>query len=203
MLNDEEKKIINKFASDILRQAGGNFPPAFLEQMKEMLQFKLALNEESDRGCALMAASFIDIRIKQLIEKQFIKDKCTNELLASSGPIGTFSNRINIAFSLALIPAGMRRDLHILRKIRNDFAHDSSPISFETHHIKSRCFELKYAGKERRNLTARDCFNHAMLAIDGSICVSIIETPKKKAILDVDFEKRENMYSELQDRIKF
>lgn len=203
MFSEKDQDIINNFASGILQQTGVNFPQEFRLQFQGMLKFQLALRDETDRGCALMAASFLDNRIKQLIERQLISDKCTDELLSPSGPIGTFSNRINIAFSMALIPSAMRRDLHILRKIRNDFAHESIPISFETDHIKNKCYELQYAGENRKSLTPKDCFTFAMLAIDGSICVYTIEAEKKIQTQDENFEIRETMLSELKSKIKF
>jgi hypothetical protein len=42
-----------------------------------------------------------------------------------------------------LIPASVRHDLHLIRKIRNDFAHSPITLSFGDEPIVSRCHTLK------------------------------------------------------------
>ena len=57
-------------------------------------------------------------------------------------PIATFNARIDLAHRLGLITARFCRDLHIIRKIRNDFAHNISGCSFEDSAVCSRITEL-------------------------------------------------------------
>jgi len=55
-----------------------------------------------------------------------LKDK----LFEGVGPLRTFSAKIDIAYSMGLISAGVRRDLHAMREIRNEFAHSDGILSF-------------------------------------------------------------------------
>ena len=50
-----------------------------------------------------------------------------------------------MAFYLGKISRVERRDLDLIRKIRNDFAHNYDPIDFEKEDIRARCEELSFS----------------------------------------------------------
>ena len=109
----------------------------------EVMAFRRTLTPESDRGCALIAAAFVDAQLKELFRACFIDDaKCMDDPLGTSKPLGTFSARIDLAFALGLLDSDVHRDLHLIRKIRNEFGHNPLPISFTEPAIASRCREL-------------------------------------------------------------
>src|SRR5262249_32748525 len=66
-----------------------------------------------------------------------------------TGPLATFSARIDMAYLLGLIPDNVRRELHLIRKIRNDFAHSSENLDFNNEAIANRCRELSRASWAR------------------------------------------------------
>lgn len=118
-------------------------PEGFPEHVADVLEFRVSLLDETDRGCALMVASFLDFKLEQLLIARLVDDsKMVSELLAHSGPLGTFSSRIDMAFALGLIGANVRRDLNLIRKIRNEFGHSHRPLMFSDDAISSRCNEL-------------------------------------------------------------
>jgi uracil-DNA glycosylase len=39
------------------------------QKLREAMEFRETLNEETDRGCALMAASFLDEQLRKMLEK--------------------------------------------------------------------------------------------------------------------------------------
>jgi hypothetical protein len=47
-----------------------------------------------------------------------------------------------MAYALGLIGPNARRELHLIRKVRNEFGHEPKPISFDHPPIASRCREL-------------------------------------------------------------
>lgn len=51
-------------------------------------------------------------------------------LFTGLGPLSHFSSKIDLAVAMALIDRDLARDLHTLRKIRNEFAHSTT----ELHH---------------------------------------------------------------------
>ncbi len=94
-------------------------------------------------GCALMAAAFLDNKIRILLKSFFLdRPKIAEELFQSYGPLGTFSSRIDMAFMLGLLTSETYKDLHLIRKIRNDFSHTALPLTFSEESIANRCREL-------------------------------------------------------------
>jgi hypothetical protein len=117
----------------------------FRERLKKVLRFRETLTPETDRGCALMAAAHLDNELETLLRAAWVADdKCLDETLGQSKPLGTFASRIDVAYLAGLIGDRARRDLHLIRRIRNDFGHNPEPITFETESIARRCSELHH-----------------------------------------------------------
>jgi DNA-binding MltR family transcriptional regulator len=115
------------------------------DQLAEVMDFRKSLNVETDRGCALMAAAFLDSELDRLLRSLLVEDgQIINELLGQGKPIGTFSSRIDLCFLLGLISPLSRRDFHLVRKIRNVFGHTHLPIGFDDQSIANRCRELTH-----------------------------------------------------------
>lgn len=62
--------------------------------------------------------------------------------------MGTFSAKIDLAYRIGLISLDEKSSFHLIRKIRNEFAHSSEEISFESDIIKDRISELFKLHKE-------------------------------------------------------
>jgi len=52
------------------------------------------------------------------------------------------ASRIELAYRVACISSKLRDSLHIVRKLRNDFAHLSRPISFDDQSVRDRTVNL-------------------------------------------------------------
>lgn len=119
-----------------MAKAKGSTPP----NMDELLPLLDALHKESDRGFALVVSAWIDDALQEVLRSRFIMDGAgVEELLGTDSPLGTFSAKIKAAYCMGLIDARVRRELDLIRKIRNDFAHARSDLSFTTPQVKSRC----------------------------------------------------------------
>jgi hypothetical protein len=133
---EEYKSHIVKEISALHPDMGGKAKAAF--------DFRTTLNAETDRGCALMAAAYLDDQLGELLRAYFVDDlRIIDELLGPAAPLGSFSSRVDLAYSLGLIGPHGRRELHLIRKIRNDFGHRYAPMSFNDAAIRSRCLELR------------------------------------------------------------
>lgn len=107
--------------------------------------FREALTRETDRGCALFATSYLDKALSDLLYCALAYDKkIESDLFEGNAPLATFSARIKIAFYLGKISKVERRDLDLLRKIRNEFAHNADAIDFEVGKLKNQCSELSF-----------------------------------------------------------
>src|SRR5262245_33803219 len=111
-----------------------DFP--FLEEVSE---FRSSLTPETDRGCALMAAAYLSNQLVRLLRATLVEDEdVIDELFRHLGPLGSFSGCIEMCYALGLLPSEVRRDLHLIRKIRNDFGHVARTLTFEDPGIANR-----------------------------------------------------------------
>ncbi len=87
--------------------------------------FFVSLNTESDRALAIVAFSFVDEQLKDLLIRAM--DLTTvggpDPLFGSLGPLATASARLKLAAALRWIHPDVYHDLDLIRKIRNEFAH--------------------------------------------------------------------------------
>ena len=58
-----------------------------------------------------------------------------------------------MAFYLGKVSNTVKRDLTLLRKIRNDFAHDATAIDFNNEKVRNRCRELYCPNQETKSRT--------------------------------------------------
>jgi hypothetical protein len=76
------------------------------------IEFRATLNSETDRGCALMAAAYLDDRLVDLLKSHFVDDdNRADELLGQSKPLGTFFSRIDLAYLPGLVSPDEHRAL--------------------------------------------------------------------------------------------
>jgi hypothetical protein len=141
-------------------------------------QFRELLDGESDRGCGLAAAAYLDSELARLLRGYLVDDKkVLDGLFDASGALSSFSSRIDLAYLLGLIPPIAARDLHLIRKIRNEFAHIPGNLTFEYPSIASRCKELHH-DIFKEDLPPRDKFMRVATGVAAFIHVAIITKPR-------------------------
>jgi hypothetical protein len=83
---------------------------------------------------AIWVAASLENNLSHLL--QLYMPKLSNRLRAKLfygyGPFAHFSVKIDVAYALDLIPESLRRDLHVIREIRNSFAHATTRKHFGT-----------------------------------------------------------------------
>jgi len=102
---------------------------------------------ESDRGCVLVAAAYLDESLFELFHATFSQDsvcqkKAVDPMFTGLGPLSTFSAKIKLAYALELIDADIFSSLETIRKIRNEFAHTFSELTFDTPSVADRVKNL-------------------------------------------------------------
>jgi DNA-binding MltR family transcriptional regulator len=143
-----------------------------LTDFHSMMEF---YHEESDRAAAILAASFLEAYLGQLIKEFMINDqKVCDELLNGYGPLATFSARIKCAYALGYIDEKTRNNIKYIAKIRNEFAHNHKLKSFADSPIPDLCQNLPIV----KNATLRDQYLIAVGISVGGIYVKI-KRPKK------------------------
>ena len=102
------------------------------------------LRKESDRGSIIVIVSLLDDVLSKLIKAKLAPSiENRDELFDDySAPFSTFSSRIDLAYRLGLIRPQVRATFHLLRKIRNNFAHITGASNFHDASTKSRIHEI-------------------------------------------------------------
>lgn len=100
---------------------------------------------ESDRAAVILVASVIDDRLKTLVKMALVPIATSDDPLFSNSnsAISTFSSKVDMSFRLGLISAKLARDIHLIRKIRNNFAHEIFGCNFEMSKVKQRVEEIE------------------------------------------------------------
>ncbi len=104
------------------------------------------LNEfraEGDRASVILGAARLDLGLYHLLQHTLLPNTSkADDLLDGDNPLGTFSSRITVCYRLGLIDAQLARGLHLVRKIRNSFAHETSGSSLNSGSHRDRVREL-------------------------------------------------------------
>jgi hypothetical protein len=118
-------------------------------QPKDVDKILEELEGQSDRAAISVGGSFVEYALEQCIESRLREPQNETErsfLFADRGVIGTFFEKTWMAYFLKLIGPIARRDIDLIRKIRNEAAHNMNPVSFQTSgEISKRCRELEIA----------------------------------------------------------
>lgn len=127
-----------------------------------------ALKEESDRGTVVLAAAWLDESLTRIIAK-FLKpvSPVDEKLLKAGQPIGDLGTKIILAERLNLVHPDLLSSLSLMRKLRNDFAHLSSHLSFPTPNVKDRVSELFKRNEDLLLSMAETLIEAGMLAGPG------------------------------------
>ena len=116
--------------------------------LKDFFSFLPRLNEESDRGAVLIAATMIENLLSDILSSFFIKGKSSERLLSGfNAPLGTFSSKIEACLAMGLVADEEYADIEVIRKIRNTFAH-TIEVNFGDRKVKDLCANLYHSAKD-------------------------------------------------------
>jgi len=107
------------------------------------------IETQSDRAAALIAQAYMEERLVEAIKARLVDDHddVINRIFKGTGPIASFSSRIDLGLVIGLYTAQVHALLRKIKEIRNDFAHLSAPVSFDTPSIAARCENLNLSGE--------------------------------------------------------
>lgn len=103
------------------------------EHLKDLSEFLSELDNETDRGLALVGAAFLDDILKRSLHSLMQGNESANEksLLRSGGPLGDATVRLDLCLALGIISEDEHHELSNVYKIRNKFGHRISYKSFD------------------------------------------------------------------------
>jgi hypothetical protein len=100
----------------------------------------------SDRATVVMIGAFLDLSLTRYITARLRPDLSSDSkqrLFDHRGPLGSFSNKIEIAFAMGALGPVTCKDLHIIREMRNGAAHSRVNFTFETPEVAAMCAHLR------------------------------------------------------------
>ena len=102
------------------------------------------LKAESPRGVALVSAAMLEEALRELLMAFLVPNASSSDTLLDgpNSPLGTFSAKIDGAYRLGLVSHSFCRDLHVIRRLRNDVAHQPKGFQFEDPAPKQRVLAL-------------------------------------------------------------
>lgn len=115
---------------------------------------------ENDRGYCLLVSSLLENAVDGVLTVQIshFASKEREAFFDSHGAAGAFSRKIALLHAFKIVGKVTRRNLDIIREIRNAFAHGKVPLTFETPEVKAMCDELKLIDPRSPTKTISD--NH-------------------------------------------
>lgn len=97
------------------------------------LAFTSECGRESDRAAVILGAAKLDVLLYHAIQSVLIATPTADDpLFDGDAPLSTFSAKIVLAYRIGLIDAEFARALHIVRRIRNAFAHEMANSSLSS-----------------------------------------------------------------------
>lgn len=100
---------------------------------------------ESDRALVILIGTFLDDALIVAIAKRLpnVKSKSdTDAIFDYTAPLGSFSDRIKVAYALGVITKSMHSQLNDIREMRNACAHSKHSITFQTPELAAVCHRI-------------------------------------------------------------
>jgi DNA-binding MltR family transcriptional regulator len=126
---------------DALRRLSRKFPAR-----PEIEKIMDGLRDKDDLHIGIIAVSILEARLQQLITTRLHKkgDKdFLNRLFLNRGPLSDLNSKILVAEAFGIVTGPLADELHVMRDIRNAFAHSTTPLSFEHELVKREVDGLK------------------------------------------------------------
>jgi hypothetical protein len=116
----------------------------FDQTLEWQQRFFSEFEKETDRASVILAAIMLEEALTGLLKTRLAPTGSSNDSLfdGATAPIGSFSAKIDLAYRIGLIPASFARELHLVRRVRNDFAHNISNATFDDPSEMQRIDEL-------------------------------------------------------------
>ncbi len=91
------------------------------------------LRSHADISVAIIGAALVDAALERLITTRFISKEANliGRIFLNRGPLSDFDSKILVAEAFGIITSRIGHELHILKAVRNAFAHSKMPLSFE------------------------------------------------------------------------
>jgi DNA-binding MltR family transcriptional regulator len=144
------------------------------ETFKELTALLAELEAQTDRGAAIIAAAIVDDALSNALKSRLILTENLSDRLFShekNGPLANFSAKIDIAAATGTLDKELCDYLHLIRRIRNRFAHSIEPLKFSDQQITAWCQTLMNDIKKYEKFEPRKRFVFSALGIAAILLI--------------------------------
>ena len=117
--------------------------PHWQEKLNDVNGWLEEFQNESDRAAAVLAVAYLEAQLENVFRGFLVDSKEVDELFGPDAPLGTFSSRRRMAYALGMLTPIQHRDLELLGRIRNKFAHRLHGLSFRSNEVFQLCDQLR------------------------------------------------------------
>lgn len=144
-----------------------------MNEHEKWAKFLNAYSGADDRSCAILFGSYLESETIDSITRVAVhSEHMDKKLIRGAGPLSSFSARIDLLFAFGLVEENVFKDLHLIRKIRNKFAHEIDIHTFGTEPIMSWVNELilpKVRSEARTFESLRGDYR-TLFIVSGALC---------------------------------
>lgn len=107
-------------------------------------RFEKELGDESPRGVVLIGTAILEENLRELMIAVLVPNPSSSDTLfdGPNSAFGSLSSKIDGAYRMGLISNSFCRDLHVIRRIRNEVAHEPQSFRFEDPSARNRIESL-------------------------------------------------------------
>ena len=100
----------------------------------------------NDRARAVMLGAVVELSLELFLKSRrrpSLNAEDTREMFEYTGPLGTFASKILIGYAFNWYGPETRKDLTLIRTLRNEFAHSRRSFDFESETVAKVCANLQ------------------------------------------------------------
>jgi DNA-binding MltR family transcriptional regulator len=100
-------------------------------------------HDETDRAAAVLAGGYLDAFLEQALRSTLEPGAYTEQLFEGDGSLRSFSSKISMLYALGIASESSCRDMDLIRKTRNHFAHHIWEAAFDAPPVSQWCAEIR------------------------------------------------------------
>jgi hypothetical protein len=98
------------------------------------------IQRQRDRSAAIIAAACLEQSLTTTLKAAFESHPAiVNKMFKGYGPLATFAAQIDIGLLMGMYPEYIHKTMLTIKDIRNEFAHNTKPITFSMQRIHDLC----------------------------------------------------------------
>ena len=142
------------------------------------LNYSIGFFKDSDRGNIIIGGAILDAWLKEMILTiHSDKLKIVKKFIDHPGPISSFSSRIDYLFLIGYIDKNTHWALNKFRELRNDMAHKSDHLTFESQPVKDKIAAIaQEIGSDQESESTKSYFHGIITKLYLSISYSFLES---------------------------